>query len=61
MSNMTGKFLSQWQMSEAKRHEAMLNSIQKREGTSYSLTPIIAWSCGCCIGPCIDRNKSQIK
>lgn len=48
-----GKFLSQWQMAEAKRHEARANSIQKREGTNFPLSDIIAWDCGCCIGPVI--------
>jgi len=58
--NMTGKFLSQWQMSEAKRQEAIANSIQKRDGTSFPLTDIIAWSCGCCIGPYIAKHKQPI-
>jgi hypothetical protein len=57
MSNHTGKFLSQWQMAEAKRSEAILNSIQKREKTNHPLSNIIAWSCGCCIGPSINKDK----
>lgn len=59
MSNHTGKFLTQKQMAEAKRSEAIQNSIQKREGTNFPLSEIIAWGCGCCIGPVINR-KSEI-
>lgn len=43
---MTRKFLSQEQMAEAKRSEAIANAIQKREGTNYPTT-IIAFDCGC--------------
>ncbi len=57
MSNLTGKFLSQEQMAEAKRSEAVMNAIQKRDGTNFPLSPIIAWGCGCCIGPVIMRRK----
>ena len=60
MGNMTGKFLSQWHMSEAKRQEARVNAMQKRNGTNLPLTPIIAWCCGCCIGPHVARNKRTI-
>jgi hypothetical protein len=58
MGNMTGKFLSQWHMSEAKRDEARLNAIQKRNGTNFPLTPIVAWGCGCCIGPSVNKERS---
>jgi hypothetical protein len=54
---MTGRFLSQWEMAEAKRHEARANSIQKREGTNFPLSGIIAWGCGCCIGPSIRYDQ----
>jgi hypothetical protein len=57
MSNMTGKFLSQWQMAEAKRTEDCMNAIQKRNGTNYPLSEILAWGCGCCIGPVIMEGK----
>lgn len=60
MSNHTEKFLTQWQMSEAKRSEAIMNSIQKREGTHFPLSNIIAWGCGCCIGPVIKRHDGPI-
>lgn len=60
MSNLDGKFLSQWEMSEAKRHEAKLNSIQKREKTHFLLSDIVVWGCGCCIGPNIDRYKPKL-
>lgn len=58
MSNLTGKFLSRWQMAEAKRSEAVINSVQKRNGTRHPLGPIIAWSCGCCIGPYRKTDKT---
>src|SRR4051812_2269096 len=58
MSNHTGKFLTQWQMAEAKRHEAWQNSQQKRNGTNHPMSNIIAWSCGCCIGPVLKRDET---
>ena len=58
--NHSGKFLSQWQMAEAKRIEAIENSVQKREGTNFPLSDIIAWDCGCCIGPVILRWEQPI-
>jgi hypothetical protein len=58
MSNHTGRFLTRWQMAEAKRDEARLNSVQKREGTNHPLSNIVAWSCGCCIGPCIKQDQN---
>ena len=60
MSNHTEKFLTQQQMATAKEQEAIMNSIQKRNGTNFPLTEIIAWSCGCCIGPYIARGKGPI-
>ncbi len=56
--NMTGKFLTQWDMSEAKRHEARQNALQKREGTNHPLSSIIVWGCGCCVGPVLVRHKN---
>ena len=56
MSNMTGRFLTQKQMAEAKSFEAICNSIQKRAGTRHPLSNVIAWDCGC-IGPVILRNR----
>jgi hypothetical protein len=58
MTNMSGKFLSQWHMAEAKHSEAIVNAIQKRAGTRHPLSETIAWSCGCCIQPYLKRDKT---
>lgn len=58
MSNMTGRFLSQWHMAEAKHSEAIVNSIQNRNGTRHPMKNIIAWGCGCCIQPYLNKDKT---
>lgn len=50
MPNHTGKFLTKYHMAEAKRSEAMTNSVQKREKTNHPAGEHIAWSCECCVG-----------
>lgn len=43
------KFLTSRQMSEAKRVEAVMNAVQKRNGTNFPVMGHVAWSCGCCV------------
>lgn len=51
------QYLTLAQIAEVKQSEAVINAIQKREGTKHPTTAII-WGCRCCYGYTIATHRT---